>query len=88
MRVLLVVGNDANDQTYSKRAPSYNVQEGLRPTKMNESPGSKRFVFNTATAPFDPVFPVPKSTRRLRVYRDFRMVIIASRFRNALEIYS
>jgi len=37
MRVLLVVGNDANDQTYSKRAPSYNVQEGLRPANSYEN---------------------------------------------------
>ena len=29
MRVLLVVGNDANDQPYSKRAPFYKVYRDL-----------------------------------------------------------
>src|SRR5215470_2923293 len=30
-----------------KGAPFYIVQEGLRPAKMNESPGSNQFVFST-----------------------------------------
>src|SRR5215813_11908998 len=41
---------------------------------MNESPGSKRFVFNTATAPFDPAFCVSKKKEcRMR----FLMVLTA-----------
>ena len=37
MRAILVVGVDANDQTYFERAPFYNVKQGLRPAKSYEN---------------------------------------------------